>query len=62
MPLTWLGVVIVVGALAILIYEPIQVPKQHWIMLGNYLLSLAVSVPGAILIGLQLGKLLKKTG
>lgn len=47
-PLIWCGIIIIVGAFAILIHEPIQVAKWHWVIIGNYLLSLAVATPGAI--------------
>ena len=49
---SWLGIVIIAGAFAILAREPIQFNTQYWTLIFNLVLSYAVAIPGAVLLAL----------
>jgi len=56
----WLGLVIISGAFAILIREPIQCHTWYWTGIVNYLLSLSIGGVGAVFIGFGLIPIIKR--
>lgn len=58
-PTTWVASLFISGALFVVWNNPIPFPVWHWLMIGNYLIALAISAPGAVIIGTNLGKILR---
>lgn len=59
-PTTGLGLVLVIGAFVVVTRNPIPIPIPvwHWLMIGNYLIALALAVAGTLLIARNLIKIL----
>ena len=59
LPTTWLGIIIIVAAFAILIRQPIPASKWYWVEIWNYVTALLITIPASLSIAWGIARIIK---